>query len=66
MTNVSGAAFGKMQNWGMWKVKCGMETVERCCGMVGKMHNAEICCIWAIACPREGIVNFYEWASVVC
>ena len=27
---------GKMRN-------CGMETVERWCGTVGKMRNAEIC-----------------------
>ena len=43
----------------------GMETEERCCGTVGKMSNAEICRMWAIVCPREGIVNFYEWACVV-
>jgi len=28
---------------GTRKVKCGMETVERWCGTVGKMRNAEIC-----------------------
>jgi len=43
----------------------GMETEERCCGTVGKMSNAEICRMWAIVCPREGIVNSYEWACVV-
>jgi len=42
-----------------------MKTVERCCGMVGKMHNAEICRICAIVCLQEGIVNSYEWACVV-
>ena len=47
---------------GMRKVKCGMKTVERCCGTVGKMHNAEICRMWAIVCPQEGTVNSYEWA----
>jgi len=37
-------AVGKMRNCGMWnaKVKCGIKTVERCCGTVGKMRNAEI------------------------
>ena len=27
----------------MLKVKCGVKTAEWCCGMVGKIHNAEIC-----------------------
>jgi len=27
----------------MRKVKCGMESVEKWCGTVGKMRNAEIC-----------------------
>jgi len=45
--------------------KCGMKTVERCCGTVGKMRNAEICRMWEIVCPREGTVNSYEWAYVV-
>ena len=39
-------------------IKCRMETVERCCATVGKMHNAEICRMWAIVCPREGSVYF--------
>jgi len=30
-------AVGKLQN-----VECGMKTVERCCGTVSKMRNAEI------------------------
>ena len=30
-------AVGKLRN-----VECGMKTVERCCGTVGKMRNAEI------------------------
>jgi len=47
---------------GMRKVKCGMKTAERCCGTVGKMHNSEICRMWAIVCPQEGTVNSYEWA----
>jgi len=51
-------AVGKMRN-------CGMETVERCYGTVGKMHNAEICRMWVIVGPQKGIVNFYEWACVV-
>jgi len=33
------SAVGKMRNCGMRTVKCGMETVERCCGMVGKMQR---------------------------
>ena len=41
-------AVGKMWN-------CGMETVERCCEM-SKMRNAKICHMWAIVCPREGIL----------
>jgi len=44
-------AVGKMQNCGMWKVKCGIETVERWCGTVGKMRNAEILRMSAIVCP---------------
>jgi len=46
-------AVGKMRNCRMWKAKCGMKTVEMCCGMVGKMCNAEICHVWAIVCRRE-------------
>ena len=43
---------------GMRKVKCGMETVERCCGTVCKMRNAEICRMWLIVCPQQqGILN---------
>ena len=49
-------AVGKMR-----KIKCGMETVERCCGTVGKMRNVEICRMWAIVCP-QGIVNSCGWA----
>jgi len=45
---------------GMQKEKCKMETVERCCGMAGKMRNVEICRMWAIVCPQqEGIVNYH-------
>jgi len=46
-------AVGKMRNCGMWNVKCEMETVERCCGTVGEMRNAEICHMWVIVCPRH-------------
>jgi len=34
-------AVGKMQNCGMWTVEGKMQNGN--CGMVGKMHNAEIC-----------------------
>ena len=45
-------AVGKMR-----KVKCVMETVERWCGTVGKVRNAEIC-----VCRRSfSIVNSGEW-----
>jgi len=43
VSHVHYTAVGKMRNCGMWKVKCGMETVERWCGTVGKMRNAKIC-----------------------
>jgi len=43
-----------------------MKTVERYCGTVGEMRNADICHISAIVFPREGTVSFYEWAYVVC
>ena len=46
-------------------MECGTKTVERCCGTVGKMRNAEICRMWEVVCPREGTVNSYEWAYVV-
>ena len=43
VSHVHYTAVGKMRNCGMWKVKCGMETVESWCGTVGKMRNAKIC-----------------------
>ena len=36
---------GKMRNCGMWDAEWKL---ERCCGTVGKMRNAEICRMWAI------------------
>ena len=37
-------------------VKCGMETVERWCGTVGKVRKS------AYVCDRLSIVNSGEWA----
>ena len=45
----------------MRKVKCVMETVERWCGTVGKVRNAEICVCRAVG-DRLSIVNSGEWA----
>jgi len=39
---------------GMWRVKCGMETVERWCGTVGKMRDAEIC-----VCRRSFVHSYF-------
>jgi len=33
--------------------------------MVDKMLNAEICCMWAIVCPWDGIVYVYVSVYVV-
>jgi len=46
---------GKMRNCGKRKVKCGMETVERWRGTVGKMRK------FAYVGDRWSTVNFCEW-----
>jgi len=44
--------------WNAQKVKCGMETVERWCGTVGKCVMRK----FAYVGDRWSIVNYCEWA----